>query len=127
MALSNRFGHLVLATGNKSELSVGYCTLYGDMSGGLSVLGDVPKTMVYELAHYLNRARELIPRSIIDKAPSAELRPDQKDQDTLPPYDTLDQIIQLYLVEAHSCEEIVAGAFPRHRPLDHPHHRPQRI
>ena len=112
MALSNRFGHLVLATGNKSELSVGYCTLYGDMSGGLSVLGDVPKTMVYELAHYLNWPREVIPRSIIDKAPSAELRPDQKDQDTLPPYDTLDQIIQLYLVEAHSYEEIVARGFP---------------
>ncbi len=112
MALSNRFGYLVLATGNKSELSVGYCTLYGDMSGGLSVLGDVPKTMVYELAHFLNRPRELIPRSIIDKAPSAELRPDQKDQDTLPPYDTLDQIIQLYLVEAHSYEEIVERGFP---------------
>ena len=111
MALSNRFGHLVLATGNKSELSVGYCTLYGDMSGGLSVLGDVPKTMVYELARFMNRQRELIPMSIIDKAPSAELRPDQKDQDTLPPYGILDQIIQLYLVEAHSCEEIVARGF----------------
>jgi NAD+ synthase (glutamine-hydrolysing) len=111
MALSNRFGHLVLATGNKSELSVGYCTLYGDMSGGLSVLGDVPKTMVYELARYLNRQQELIPASIIDKPPSAELRPDQKDQDTLPPYDILDQIIQLYLVEAHSYEEIVDRGF----------------
>jgi NAD+ synthase (glutamine-hydrolysing) len=111
MALSNRFGNLVLATGNKSELSVGYCTLYGDMSGGLSVLGDVPKTMVYELARYLNRQREIIPASTIDKPPSAELRPDQKDQDSLPPYDILDQIIQLYLVEAHSCEEIVARGF----------------
>ena len=111
MALSNRFGHLVLATGNKSELSVGYCTLYGDMSGGLSVLGDVPKTMVYELARFMNRAQEIIPASIIDKAPSAELRPDQKDQDTLPPYEILDQIIQLYLVEAHSYEEIVALGF----------------
>jgi NAD+ synthase (glutamine-hydrolysing) len=111
MALSNRFGHLVLATGNKSEMSVGYCTLYGDMSGGLSVLGDVPKTMVYELARFVNRRQEIIPTSIIDKAPSAELRPDQKDQDTLPPYDILDQIIQLYLVEAHSCDEIVARGF----------------
>jgi NAD+ synthase (glutamine-hydrolysing) len=108
MALSNRFGHLVLATGNKSELSVGYCTLYGDMSGGLSTLGDVPKTMVYELACCINRTREIIPTSIINKAPSAELRPDQKDQDTLPPYEILDKIIQLYLVEAHSSEEIVA-------------------
>jgi NAD+ synthase (glutamine-hydrolysing) len=108
MALSNRFGHIVLATGNKSELSVGYCTLYGDMSGGLSLLGDVPKTMVYELARYINRAREIIPVSIIDKAPSAELRPDQKDQDTLPPYEILDRIIQLYLVEAHAADEIVA-------------------
>jgi NAD+ synthase (glutamine-hydrolysing) len=112
MALSNRFGHLVLATGNKSELSVGYCTLYGDMSGGLSVLGDVPKTMVYELARYINRAREIIPVSIIDKPPSAELRPDQKDQDTLPPYEILDRIIQLYLVEALAADEIVARGIP---------------
>jgi NAD+ synthase (glutamine-hydrolysing) len=111
MALSNRLGHLVLATGNKSELSVGYCTLYGDMSGGLSVIGDVPKTMVYELARFINRGREIIPTSIINKAPSAELRPDQKDQDTLPPYDILDRIIQLYLVEAHSCEDIVDQGF----------------
>jgi NAD+ synthase (glutamine-hydrolysing) len=101
----------VLATGNKSELSVGYCTLYGDMSGGLSVIGDVPKTMVYELARYINRGREIIPLSIIDKAPSAELRPDQKDQDTLPPYDILDQIIELYLVEAHSYNYILAQGF----------------
>jgi NAD+ synthase (glutamine-hydrolysing) len=112
MALSNRFGHLVLATGNKSELSVGYCTLYGDMSGGLSVIGDVPKTMVYELARYINRQQEVIPLSIIEKAPSAELRPDQKDQDTLPPYDILDQIIELYLVEAHSFDYIMARGFP---------------
>jgi NAD+ synthase (glutamine-hydrolysing) len=111
MALSNRFGHLVLATGNKSELSVGYCTLYGDMSGGLCILGDVPKTMVYELAHFINRHGEVIPTSIIEKAPSAELRPDQKDQDSLPPYDILDQVIQLYLVEASSFEDIVARGF----------------
>ena len=78
MAISNKYGHMVLSTGNKSELAVGYCTLYGDMSGGLSVLADVPKTMVYELANYLNRDREMIPRQIIRRAPSAELRPDQK-------------------------------------------------
>jgi NAD+ synthase (glutamine-hydrolysing) len=111
MALSNRFGNLVLATGNKSELSVGYCTLYGDMSGGLSVLGDVPKTMVYELARYLNRQQEVVPASTINKPPSAELRPDQKDQDSLPPYDILDEIIQLYLVEAHAAEEIIERGF----------------
>ncbi len=112
MALSNRFGHLVLATGNKSELSVGYCTLYGDMSGGLSVIGDVPKTMVYELAHYINREQEIIPTSILNKPPSAELRPDQKDEDTLPPYEILDRIIELYMVEAHSFEDIMAQGFP---------------
>lgn len=112
MALSNRFGNLVLATGNKSELSVGYCTLYGDMSGGLSVIGDVPKTMVYELARHINRDKEIIPLSTLEKAPSAELRPDQKDEDTLPPYEILDQIIELYMVEAHSFEEILRRGFP---------------
>lgn len=111
MALSNRFGHLVLATGNKSELSVGYCTLYGDMSGGLSVLADVPKTLVYDLARYLNRDREIIPQSILEKAPSAELRPGQTDQDTLPPYEILDQIIHYYLEETESPEGIVARGF----------------
>jgi NAD+ synthase (glutamine-hydrolysing) len=111
MALSNKFGHIVLSTGNKSELAVGYCTLYGDMSGGLSVLADVPKTMVYELARYLNRDAEVIPESTLTKAPSAELRPDQKDQDTLPPYDILDQIIQLYLVETQSFQDIVGRGF----------------
>lgn len=111
MAFSNRFGHLVLSTGNKSELAVGYCTLYGDMSGGLALLADVPKTMVYELARYLNRERPLIPESILTKVPSAELRPDQKDQDTLPPYEILDQIIQLYLVESRSAQEIIAQGF----------------
>ncbi|MBM4285058.1 MAG: NAD+ synthase [Deltaproteobacteria bacterium] len=111
MALSNRFGHLVLSTGNKSEMAVGYCTLYGDMSGGLAVLSDVPKTMVYELAEQVNREREIIPRSTIAKAPSAELRPDQTDQDTLPPYDVLDRIIQHYLVEARSYDDIVGLGF----------------
>ena len=84
MALSNKFGHL-LSTGNKSELAVGYCTLYGDMAGGLAVISDVPKTMVYELAGWINRERDVIPKSTIEKAPSAELKPHQKDQDTLPP------------------------------------------
>ncbi|MCL4500517.1 MAG: NAD+ synthase [Deltaproteobacteria bacterium] len=111
MAISNKFGHMVLSTGNKSELAVGYCTLYGDMSGGLSVLADVPKTMVYEMARHINRERELIPRQIISRAPSAELRPDQKDQDTLPPYEILDGIMNLYLVDRLSYREIVARGF----------------
>ena len=111
MALSNKFGYLVLSTGNKSELAVGYCTLYGDMSGGLSVLADVPKTMVYELARHLNREGEVIPRAILTKAPSAELRPDQKDQDTLPPYEVLDRIMNYYLLEDYSYQEIVAQGF----------------
>ena len=111
MAISNKFGHMVLSTGNKSELAVGYCTLYGDMSGGLSVLADVPKTMVYELARHLNRERELIPPEIIRRAPSAELRPDQKDQDTLPPYEILDQIMNLYLEDRCSYQDIVARGF----------------
>jgi NAD+ synthase (glutamine-hydrolysing) len=111
MAISNKYGHMVLSTGNKSELAVGYCTLYGDMSGGLSVLADVPKTMVYELAHYLNRDREVIPSQIIHKAPSAELRPDQKDQDTLPPYDILDRIMNYYLTEGYAYGEIVELGF----------------
>lgn len=111
MAISNKFGHMVLSTGNKSELAVGYCTLYGDMSGGLSVLADVPKTMVYELAHHLNRERQLIPGEILRRAPSAELRPDQKDQDTLPPYEILDQIMDYYLVERCSYQDIVDRGF----------------
>ncbi|MZP31248.1 NAD+ synthase [Heliobacterium undosum] len=111
MAFSNKFGHLLLSTGNKSELATGYCTLYGDMSGGLSVLSDVPKTLVYELAEYINREREIIPRIIIEKAPSAELRPGQKDQDTLPPYPVLDAILQLYIEEGQSAEAIVGRGF----------------
>src|SRR5207302_6406977 len=83
MALSNKFGHIVLSTGNKSELAVGYCTIYGDMAGGLAVISDVPKTMVYELARWMNREREIIPVSTIEKPPSAELKPDQKDQDKI--------------------------------------------
>lgn len=107
MAMSNKYGSLVLTTGNKSEIAVGYCTLYGDMSGGLSVLSDVPKTMVYQLAEYINRDQEVIPQASITKAPSAELRPNQTDQDTLPPYDILDQIIQLYVEEELCPADIV--------------------
>ena len=117
MALSNKFGHLVLSTGNKSELAVGYCTIYGDMAGGLAVISDVPKTMIYELARFINseasRAgkREIIPASTIEKPPSAELRPNQKDQDTLPPYDVLDPILRLYVEDNLSVPEIVAQGF----------------
>jgi NAD+ synthase (glutamine-hydrolysing) len=111
MALSNKLGHMVLSTGNKSELAVGYCTLYGDMSGGLAVLSDVPKTMVYELAHYINREREIIPLASITKPPSAELRPNQTDQDTLPPYPILDAILHQYIEELRSVDEIIAEGF----------------
>jgi NAD+ synthetase len=111
MALSNKFGHLVLSTGNKSELAVGYCTIYGDMAGGLAVISDVPKTMVYELARWINREREIIPKSTIEKPPSAELKPNQKDQDTLPPYDILDQILQLYVEENLSARDIIMRGF----------------
>jgi NAD+ synthase (glutamine-hydrolysing) len=108
MAFSNKFGCLALSTGNKSEMAVGYCTLYGDMSGGLSVISDVPKTMVYDLANYLNRDREIIPRAIIEKAPSAELKPDQKDRDSLPPYEVLDEILHYYVEEGWSADRIIA-------------------
>jgi len=111
MALSNKFGHLVLSTGNKSELAVGYCTIYGDMAGGLAVISDVPKSMVYELAGWINREREIIPRSTIEKAPSAELKPNQKDQDTLPPYEILDQILQLYVEENLSARDVITRGF----------------
>lgn len=111
MAFSNKFGSIALSTGNKSEMAVGYCTLYGDMSGGLSVISDVPKTIIYELAEFLNRVGERIPRAIIDKAPSAELKPDQKDQDTLPPYPVLDRILQHYVEDGYSVEEIIALNF----------------
>ncbi|MCD6337918.1 MAG: NAD+ synthase, partial [Verrucomicrobia bacterium] len=111
MALSNKFGALLLTTGNKSEMAVGYCTLYGDMCGGLAVIGDVPKTSVYRLARWINREREVIPSSTLTKPPSAELRPGQKDQDTLPPYETLDAILDAYVVECRSVEEIVRAGF----------------
>src|SRR5204862_170042 len=111
MALSNKFGHLVLSTGNKSELAVGYCTIYGDMSGGLAVISDVPKTMVYRISRWLNRDREVIPEVIITKAPSAELRPGQTDQDNLPPYDLLDEILSLHVEKHLGAEEIIAKGF----------------
>jgi NAD+ synthase (glutamine-hydrolysing) len=117
MALSNKFGHIVLSTGNKSELAVGYCTIYGDMAGGLAVISDVPKTMIYELARFINSEAsragkcEIIPASTIEKPPSAELRPNQKDQDTLPPYDVLDAILRLYVEDNLGVAEIVAQGF----------------
>jgi NAD+ synthetase len=107
MAMSNKFGSLLLTTGNKSELAVGYCTLYGDMCGGLAVISDVPKTMVYRLARWINREREIIPASTITKPPSAELRPDQTDQDSLPEYDLLDAVLEAYVVRGQSPEEII--------------------
>src|SRR6202034_2880254 len=106
MALSNKFGSLVLSTGNKSEMAVGYCTLYGDMAGGLAVISDVPKTVVYELSKFVNRKRELIPQETFLKPPSAELRPNQKDQDTLPDYAILDRILKAYVEDVRSPEEI---------------------
>lgn len=109
MAVSNRSGALVLTTGNKSEIAVGYCTLYGDMVGGLAVISDVPKTMVYRLAAYVNRDRERIPRASIEKAPSAELRPNQTDQDSLPPYEALDAILELYVEDQRTPAQIIAA------------------
>jgi len=108
MALSNKFGAIVLSTGNKSELGVGYCTLYGDMVGGLAVISDVPKTLVYRLSHYVNSRRPLIPEATLEKPPSAELRPDQKDSDSLPPYEILDAVLEDYVEDAHSAERIAA-------------------
>jgi NAD+ synthetase len=108
MALSNKLGAIVLSTGNKSELGVGYCTLYGDMVGGLAVISDVPKTLVYRLSEYVNSLRPLIPAATISKPPSAELRPGQKDSDSLPPYDVLDAILEDYVEETHSAERIAS-------------------
>jgi NAD+ synthase (glutamine-hydrolysing) len=111
MALSNKYGALLLTTGNKSELSVGYCTLYGDMNGGLAVIADLPKMMVYRVARWRNRRRPDIPDEILTKAPSAELRPGQTDQDSLPPYDVLDQILELHIEQCQSADEIIARGF----------------
>jgi NAD+ synthetase len=108
MALSNKFGALVLTTGNKSEMAVGYCTLYGDMVGALAVIGDLVKTRVYAVSRWVNRDREIIPWPILEKPPSAELRPDQKDTDSLPPYEILDPIIEAY-VERYETPECIAA------------------
>jgi len=108
MALSNKFGAIVISTGNKGELAVGYCTLYGDMAGGLAAISDVPKTLVYRLSRYVNSRRQVIPKSTLEKPPSAELRPDQKDSDSLPPYEVLDQILEDYVEDSHSPEQIAA-------------------
>jgi NAD+ synthase (glutamine-hydrolysing) len=113
MALSNKFGWLLLATGNKSEYSCGYATLYGDMAGGFALVKDVPKTLVYELARWRNAAGQVIPRGIVDRAPTAELRPGQKDTDSLPPYDVLDPILKLYVEDDTPPAEIVARGFPQ--------------
>lgn len=111
MAMSNKFGSLLLTTGNKSEMAVGYCTLYGDMNGGLAVISDVPKTMVYRISKWVNREREIIPTASITKAPSAELRPNQTDQDSLPPYDVLDAILEEYVVNLKTTRDIIAMGF----------------
>jgi NAD+ synthase/NAD+ synthase (glutamine-hydrolysing) len=108
MALSNKFGAIVLSTGNKSELGVGYCTLYGDMVGGLAVISDVPKTLVYRVSEYVNSRRAVIPQATLEKAPSAELRPNQKDSDSLPPYEVLDAVLEDYVEDSHSAERIAA-------------------
>jgi NAD+ synthase (glutamine-hydrolysing) len=109
MAIANKFGYLLLSTGNKSEMAVGYCTLYGDMNGGLAVIADVPKTRVYSLCHWLNRNSEMIPQNILTKAPSAELKPGQVDQDSLPPYEILDDILQRLIHNHQSAAQIVAA------------------
>ena len=109
MAFSNKFGNMLLTTGNKSEMAVGYCTLYGDMAGGLAVISDVPKTMVYKLAEYVNRKGEIIPKEIIERVPTAELKPDQTDQDTLPDYDVLDKVLYYYLEKHYSFERLVSS------------------
>jgi NAD+ synthase (glutamine-hydrolysing) len=111
MALSNKYGSLLLTTGNKSEMSVGYCTLYGDMNGGLAVIADLPKMMVYRVSRWRNRRKPDIPEATLTKAPSAELRPDQTDQDSLPPYELLDQILELHVEQSQSAEEIIAQGF----------------
>jgi NAD+ synthase/NAD+ synthase (glutamine-hydrolysing) len=111
MALSNKFGSLLVTTGNKSEMSVGYCTLYGDMNGGLAAIADLPKMMVYRVARWRNQRGAAIPESTIAKAPSAELRPDQTDQDSLPPYELLDEILELHVERCRSAEEIIAEGY----------------
>ncbi|MDA7681397.1 NAD(+) synthase, partial [Verrucomicrobiales bacterium] len=111
MSISNKKGHLLLTTGNKSELAVGYCTIYGDMCGGLAVISDLPKTLVYKLSKWVNRDEEIIPWNTIEKAPSAELKPDQKDQDTLPEYELLDQILDLYIDQSMGVSAIIGKGY----------------
>jgi len=111
MALSNKKGSIVLTTGNKSEMAVGYCTLYGDMAGGFAVIKDIAKTLVYRLCHYRNLLSDVIPARILTRAPSAELKPDQTDQDSLPPYEVLDPIMQMYMEENNSVADIVASGY----------------
>ncbi|HHP7232296.1 MAG TPA: NAD(+) synthase, partial [Xenococcaceae cyanobacterium] len=111
MAIANKFGHLLLSTGNKSEMAVGYCTLYGDMSGGLAVIADVPKTKVFDLCRWLNREQEIIPVNVINKPPSAELKPGQKDADSLPPYEILDDILDRIICQHQSEAEIIESGF----------------
>ena len=113
MAISNKMGSLLLTTGNKSELAVGYCTIYGDMCGGLAVISDLPKMTVYELSRWINREGEIIPKNTIDKPPSAELRYDQKDQDTLPEYELLDKILAMYIDEALSVSDIIDKGYEK--------------
>lgn len=113
MALSNKFGSIVLTTGNKSEMAVGYCTLYGDMAGGFALLKDVPKTLVYQLSNYRNSLSHVIPQRIISRPPSAELRADQEDQDSLPPYDVLDGIMEAYVENDLSFSNIVEMGYAR--------------
>jgi NAD+ synthase (glutamine-hydrolysing) len=113
MAMSNKYGSIVLTTGNKSEMAVGYCTLYGDMAGGFAVIKDIAKTLVYRLCAYRNSVAPVIPERILTRAPSAELRPDQKDQDSLPPYEVLDGIMQLYMEENRSLDDIEATGYAR--------------
>ena len=113
MALTNKHGSIVLTTGNKSEMAVGYCTLYGDMAGGFAVIKDIAKTLVYRLCAYRNGVSPIIPERILTRPPSAELRPDQKDQDSLPEYDILDGIMQMYMEDNRSTADILAAGYPR--------------
>lgn len=113
MALSNKTGSIVLTTGNKSELAVGYSTLYGDMAGGFAVIRDIPKTLVYRLCRYRNSISDIIPDRILTRAPSAELRPNQRDQDSLPPYDVLDAVVQMFMEEEKSLTEIIEAGYDR--------------
>lgn len=117
MSISNKKGYLVLTTGNKSEMAVGYSTLYGDMAGGFDVLKDVPKTQVFDLCRYRNTLGPCIPQRVIDRPPSAELAPDQKDEDSLPPYDVLDRILALYVEQDYSAEAIIATGMDREQVL----------